>query len=172
MRQQPQSSKKENLADSSRGRPGWPGKRRKRKRAVTNRVAETSISSVWALSKDHFSRIVLGCLQSILQILLLFESCIHPFPARSCRIETRASLPFRPVPRPHPAIFQPITHRRQPLSSNHTPAPISQRGRPVLYSGQAYGRAYGTGRSHARSPCLQHRPQLAGGVAPEPPFIT
>ena len=50
--------------------------------------------------------------------------------------------------------------------------PPSFLGPCVIYYRQAYGRAYGTGRSHARSPRLQHRPQLAGGVAPEPPFIT
>ena len=37
---------------------------------------------------------------------------------------------------------------------------------------QAFGCASGTGHSHACSPCLQHRPQLARGIAPKPPFIT
>jgi len=32
-----------------------------------------------------------------------------------------------------------------------------------LLTVQAFGRAYGTGRSQAHSPYLQHRPQLVGG---------
>jgi hypothetical protein len=40
------------------------------------------------------------------------------------------------------------------------------------YISQVFGRAYGTGRSHAHSPRLQHRPQLVGGIAPKPPFFT
>ena len=37
---------------------------------------------------------------------------------------------------------------------------------------QAFGRAYGTGRSLARSPYLRQAIKLVGGVAPKPPSIS
>ena len=36
---------------------------------------------------------------------------------------------------------------------------------------QAFGRAYGTGHSHARSPLLQHRPSACWGRCPQTPFL-
>jgi len=36
---------------------------------------------------------------------------------------------------------------------------------------QAFGCAHSMGYSQAHSPCLQHRHQLVGGIAPKPPFF-
>ena len=36
---------------------------------------------------------------------------------------------------------------------------------------QAFGRAYGTGRSQAHSPCLQHWPSACWGRCPQTPFF-
>ena len=41
----------------------------------------------------------------------------------------------------------------------------------VVYYWQAFGRAYGTGRSQARSPYLRPWPKLVGGCAPKPPLL-
>ena len=42
----------------------------------------------------------------------------------------------------------------------------------MLSTKEAYGRAYGTGRSHARSPYLQHRPPACWGRCPQTPFLS
>src|SRR5882757_2343355 len=81
-------------------------------------------------------------------------------------------LPFVDVPTPFLGQFPRLlrrfllTNENLRLANFHLPFSDSS----VLHIGQAFGRAYGTGRSQAHSPCLQHTPQLVGGVAPKPPF--
>src|ERR1700678_575181 len=68
------------------------------------------------------------------------------------------ALPFSDSAHSFPGTFPPIT------ALPHLPFRAT-----LLYSrGQAFGRAYGTGRSQTHSPRLQHAPKLVGGCAPKP----